>query len=77
MAFTLESAAEHWNELAAATDAAVAAGIADPLAGGYRADTYRRTARAMRIEIETGVAVCVCCFKPHGDGPSFLPRIRD
>lgn len=35
---------------------------------GYhvRADVYQRTAEAMSIQIQTGVAVCFCCFKPFG-----------
>ena len=37
-----------------------------------RVNTYRRTAEAMRIQIETGVAVCSCCHKPFGAGIRFL-----
>ena len=33
-----------------------------------RADIYRRTAKALLIEFQTGVAVCSCCFKPFGRG---------
>ncbi len=31
-----------------------------------RAELYRRTSTALEIQIETGVAVCSCCFKPFG-----------
>jgi hypothetical protein len=33
-----------------------------------RADVYRRTAKSLQIEIDTGVAVCSCCFQPFGRG---------
>jgi hypothetical protein len=38
----------------------------------FRADSYRRVVKAFDIELETGVAVCSCCFKPFGQGISFL-----
>ena len=31
-----------------------------------RAEVYRRTSTAIEMQIETGVAVCSCCFKPFG-----------
>ncbi|WP_175403909.1 hypothetical protein [Pseudomonas sp. 25 R 14] len=33
------------------------------------ANMYRKTARSIEIEQETGVPVCACCFKPFGRGP--------
>ena len=32
------------------------------------ANIYRKTARSIESEQETGVAVCACCFKPFGRG---------
>ena len=34
----------------------------------FAANIYRRTARSIELEQETGVAVCACCFKPFGRG---------
>ena len=34
----------------------------------FAANMYRRTARSIEIQQETGVAVCACCFKPFGRG---------
>lgn len=34
----------------------------------YRAKIYRRVVKALQIQIETGVPVCSCCFKPFGVG---------
>jgi hypothetical protein len=35
----------------------------------HRANLYERTAQALEIELETGMAVCVCCHKPFSEGP--------
>ncbi|MBD1554672.1 hypothetical protein [Pseudomonas typographi] len=35
---------------------------------GVSGKAYRRAARSIEIEQETGVAVCACCFKPFGRG---------
>lgn len=34
-------------------------------AGDYKAATYRRTAKALRLEAETGRAHCSLCLKDH------------
>lgn len=34
----------------------------------YRASRYRDTAKSIQIQIDTGVAVCACHFKPFGEG---------
>ena len=62
----LRKAAAHWDDLADAEER-----IGGPT-GGYRANTYRDCAKSLRIQIETGVAVCSCCFKPLGAPPTFL-----
>lgn len=35
---------------------------------GVSGNAYRRAARSLEIQQETGVAVCACCFKPFGQG---------
>ncbi|WP_148049547.1 hypothetical protein [Pseudomonas brassicacearum] len=35
---------------------------------GVSGNAYRRAARSIEIEQETGVAVCACCFKPFDRG---------
>lgn len=39
--------------------------------GTYRnkAETYRRTAEALRLEAATDLFHCVCCLKPRGAKP--------
>jgi len=58
---TLEAHAADWDALAAEQDR-----DAGNPAARARAETYRRTAESLRIEARTGVAVCVCCYKPFG-----------
>jgi hypothetical protein len=55
---SLASAADHWEKLASEQSSDVS--------GQNRASLYRRTAKSIRIQIETGVAVCVCCLLPFG-----------
>lgn len=35
---------------------------------GVSGNAYRRAARSLEIQQETGIAVCACCFKPFGRG---------
>ena len=35
---------------------------------GVSGSAYRRAARSLEIEQETGIAICACCFKPFGRG---------
>lgn len=70
MASLVEHAA-HWDALAEEADRI---GDCEKSRGRYdgvqrnKAETYRRTAEALRIEDRTGVSVCVCCHKPLGRG---------
>lgn len=32
----------------------------------YRAEEYRRVVKSLQIELDTGIAVCACHFKPFG-----------
>lgn len=58
-----------WNDLADELDRAIDLKIAlSPDTNRYNATLYRKTARAIQHEIDTGVAVCVCCWKPLGRG---------
>ena len=42
-----------WEELANKSDNSINVNI------------YRNTIKALRIQLETGVAVCSCCLKPY------------
>ena len=61
-------AVKEWRALADELEREAELGIIHPATAKYNADLYRRTARSIEIEIETGIAVCVCCFKPFGRG---------
>ncbi|KDR25996.1 hypothetical protein [Caballeronia zhejiangensis] len=63
-----QSAIAQWNALADEQDRAAALGITHASVAKYNASLYRRTARSIQHEIDTGTAVCVCCFKPIGRG---------
>ncbi|MFY1852410.1 hypothetical protein ACOTBX_10500 [Achromobacter xylosoxidans] len=63
-----EWAVAHWNRLADEAERAGALGLLHTNVAKAQSDCYRRTARAIQHEIETGVAVCSCCFKPFGRG---------
>ncbi|MBU9154175.1 hypothetical protein KTD28_06080 [Burkholderia gladioli] len=63
-----QRAVQQWRALADEQDHAAALGITHPNIARVNADLYRRTARSIEVEIETGTAVCVCCFKPFGRG---------
>ncbi len=72
---SLEASAAHWDALAEQQDRMAAAGLVHPTPAGHRAETYRRTAEALRIEGRTGIPVCVCCHKPYGQGVR-IPGVR-
>lgn len=63
----LEAAARRWDNLAAE---AIEWGTHEVRMGNgshasaHRAETYKRTAVALRLQIETGEWHCVCCLKP-------------
>ncbi len=74
---SLQKAAEHWRNLAAQErEAATTYGWRYGSTNTYesRARIYERAAKALEIQIETGVAVCSCCFKPFGEGNRILVR---
>lgn len=54
-----QEAIKQWNKVA---DEASAAGLS------FAAAMYRKTARSIEVELETGAPVCACCFKPFGRG---------
>lgn len=76
---TLEilASAEHWEKLAREEELQAkwnrehGLDLSKPghSSGDFRADTYRRTARALRLEAETGRPHCSQCF---GDHPNHL-----
>lgn len=65
----LEAAAQYWDDLASETEQRMAyersIGIQPDTkcAGDFKAETYRDTAKALRLEIATGIPHCVCCHK--------------
>ncbi|AZY49706.1 hypothetical protein C0J09_11550 [Bordetella avium] len=61
-------AVDQWNTLADAAERHAALGLLHPSVAAAQADCYRRAARSIQREIDTGVAVCSCCFKPFGRG---------
>jgi hypothetical protein len=65
-------AARWWARLAREEENGIKLGIVDPVSGTHRADTYRRTARALLHKHKTGIAICVCCFKPFSEGSRIL-----
>lgn len=65
---SLEGHASEWEALAVEQERHAELGLVLPKIAADRAEVYRRTAEALRIEERTGVAVCVCCHKPLGRG---------
>ena len=66
----LDTAIAAWLQLAIDEEHAIELGITN---GDYsvfrnRAELYRRTAKALEYERDTGIAICVCCFKPLKGG---------
>jgi hypothetical protein len=69
------ASAEHWERLAveseqlAAWDRERGIDLARPgsSAGDHRATTYRATAKALRLEAETGRPHCSSCFGAHAN----------
>lgn len=64
MAHNAQKEAEKVDELQEAIDGwrALASG-ADPMLNDYMRQVCERTAQSLEIARDTGVAVCVCCFK--------------
>ncbi|MCY1303263.1 hypothetical protein D9M68_694380 [compost metagenome] len=61
-------AIQHWRDLADEQERGARLGLINPSTAAFNASLYRRTARSIEIEQESGQAVCVCCFKPFGRG---------
>jgi len=59
MAETLEWAIQQWREQAA---------LFQREGNRAMAQTCERTAQALEIQRDTGIAVCTCCFKPFSRG---------
>lgn len=74
MSSILDSAA-HWDALALEAEDLGSCGITHPEVAANKAALYRRAALSLRMEAETGVAVCVCCLKPFGAGAK-IPGVR-
>ncbi len=66
---TLQESIAHWVALAVEAEEFASYEEAMGWSGAsYRnkAELYRRTARALRMEMETGRPHCACCLKPQG-----------
>ena len=69
----LEAAAKHWDGVADAQDElATVASLSGHAINAHkcRAESYRRTATALRLQSKTGRAHCSCCLsadKWHGN----------
>ena len=67
---TLESVASQWDLLAAEADEQAkwdsSQGFGDISAYWHKAKMYRDSAKAIRMEIQTGLPHCSCCLKPRG-----------
>lgn len=61
-------AVAHWNKLADEAERGASMGLIHPKTAEAQARTYRAAARAIQHEIDTGIAVCSCCFKPFSRG---------
>ncbi len=72
----IQNSIDHWNALAdqeqRMIDNNLTCGSDKPFLA--RIETYRRTARSLEIQRDTGVAVCVCCYQPFGRGNSVVNR---
>lgn len=73
----LLSSAEHWEALAASAedlakwnrDNGFDLSAPGQSVGDHQAETYRRCARTLRLEHETGIPHCMCCEKPKPKCP--------
>lgn len=65
---TIEKIRQQQNRIICLQSAAEWEALADRKYAGteYFRETCRRTAHALRIEAETGIAYCSCCLKPRG-----------
>jgi hypothetical protein len=72
------AAADHWERLAAAEDDMAewdaAHGYGDQSAKRNKAKSYRRTAKSLRLEAETGKPHCTVCLGAHPNHE--CPRAR-
>lgn len=67
---------EHWNMLADTEDCMIRDGVSMcHQASRARAELYRRTAKALRIERDTGDPVCVCCHKRTGARSVYAAKV--
>ena len=67
----LQDAINHWYELADNEEYMITNNLTCGSAKVFhvRADMYRRTAKALEIQRDTGIAVCSCHHKPFGSLP--------
>lgn len=63
-----ERAVAHWLMLAEEAERGAELGLIHPSVASAQANCYRRAASSIKHEIDTGEAVCSCCFKTFGRG---------
>ena len=80
---TLQESADHWNQLA---DDELRGAEYEEGRGHYggvhrnRAEMFRKTARSLELQVETGKPHCTACLHVvhmHGDGPARALLISD
>lgn len=71
---SLQESIEQWNKLAVDADERAKLGLTHPSVAAAQADCYRRAAKSLEIQRDTGVAVCSCCHKPFGDDKPYWMR---
>ena len=71
----LAASVEHWRRLASEAedqaawdrDRGIDLSLPGSSAGDHRARTYRRTADALQLELQTGRPHCSACLGPHAN----------
>ena len=74
---TIDNSIQAWSEEAERSDKMAELETtrgSSPNAYINQADVARRTVKALKIQKETGVAVCSCCFRPYGEGNKIIIR---
>lgn len=70
----LDEAIQQWVSLAEQVEHSAALSLIHPDVARAKSDLYRRAARALEIERDTGIAVCSCCHKPLGGEKPYWMR---
>lgn len=74
VAVKLDIAIQQWVSLADEAERSANLCLIHPNVAKAQADCYSRTARALEIQRDTGVALCSCCLKPFGEDKPYWMR---